>query len=248
MILTTFLLCFFTNSWGIVQKINYGTSFDGLDLVAFKIFNPEKSGVFSGRAVFLSAGAHGNEVSGHLKYFLSQIKSVDSTNLIDNGLTIYIVPSLNPDGVSSKRRLSHPGFDLNRQFQTGGYQLQEAFYLKQFIDSEIVSKEIKVELAIDYHCCSSSLIKPAGVQPSHKNFQKYAEILSLGQKLLSRTLEMGNTIDFFSKSNTGTLKDFWHKNHNAVSLTFEAGTIDPNKKILKDHVLWLYSVIRSTLN
>ena len=39
----------------------------------FKIFNPEANGPFSGKAIFLTAGSHGNEVSGHLKYFLANI-------------------------------------------------------------------------------------------------------------------------------------------------------------------------------
>lgn len=198
--------------------------------------------------VFLTAGSHGNEISGHMQYFLTKANSVDLTNLINNGLTIYIVPQLNPDGVSLKKRLSHPGIDLNRQFQVGGYQLQEAYFLKQFIDTEIVNKDMKVELAIDYHCCSNSLIKPAGVQPSDANYSKYQQILSHGKRYLSSKIEMGNTIDFFAKSNTGTLKDFWHTAHNAVSLTFEANSTNPTKSILQNHEQWLYSVIRTALN
>lgn len=241
------LLIFTFGAVAKIEKINYGKSFEGKDLIAYKIYEPNKIGPYSKKAIFLSAGSHGNEVTGHLRSFLTELESSEMQNLIDDGLTVLIIPSLNPDGVSRKRRLSHPGLDLNRQFHEDGYQVQEAYFLKQLVKREITDNKLDVKLAIDYHCCANSLIRPAGIQKTNPIFEKYNDILDLGKELLSSEIKMGQTKDFFAKSNIGTLKDYWHENHEAVSLTFEAPDLRPSSGLLDNHKKWLFAVIRTTL-
>lgn len=81
-----------------------GTSVDGQSIVA------ERFGTVGGRRVLVIGVIHGNEDAGVA--IVSELRS----RPIPDGIELWLVESMNPDGQRDQRRQNSNGVDLNRNF------------------------------------------------------------------------------------------------------------------------------------
>jgi predicted deacylase len=230
-----------------LQKIDYGKSFHGVPLTAYKIFNDETLKTASKKAILLTEGVHGNEYNGLLNSFIDlSIKSpkvlTTFSKFLKNNGVIYLIPKLNPDAVLKKSRRSILGADLNRDFMHDRLQAQETFTFATWLDSELQSTNAKLYLSVDYHCCGGALLSPK--LSSQKSFYKtqYNKISALIKKHVSTKLVHSKSHDFWGKSVTGTLKDFLHNKYGSLSFTYEAKIMGSTENTVSNHSKWWASV------
>ena len=230
-----------------MQKIDYGKSFHGVPLTAYKVFNDQATKTKVKKAILLTEGVHGNEYNGLLNSFVDlskkspKVLNTFSKFLKNNGV-IYLIPQLNPDAVLKKSRRSILGADLNRDFKHDRLQAQETFTFATWLDSELQTTNAKLYLSVDYHCCGGALLSPK--LSTQKNFYKkqYNKVSSLIKRHVSTNLIHSKSHDFWGKTVTGTLKDYLHNKYGSLSFTFEAKIMGTSKNTVSSHSKWWASV------
>jgi len=230
-----------------MEKIDYGKSFHGLSLTAYKIHDTEASRSDSKKAILLTEGVHGNEYNGLLNSFIDLSKKSPMalssfSKFLKNSGVIYLIPQLNPDAVLKKSRRSILGADLNRDFKNDRLQAQETFTFATWLDSELQTTNAKLYLSVDYHCCGGALLSPK--LSTQKNFYKkqYNKVSSLIKRHVSTNLIHSKSHDFWGKTVTGTLKDYLHNKYGSLSFTFEAKIMGTSKNTVSSHSKWWASV------
>ncbi len=236
-----------------LQRIDYGKSFQGVSLTAYKIFDSSSSKKGPKKAILFSEGVHGNEYNGILKSFVDLAqKSPKALNkfekFLKNNGVIYLIPQLNPDAVVRKSRHSMLGADLNRDFKKDKLQAQETFTFATWLDNELSSTNAKLYLSVDYHCCGGVLLSPK--LSAQKDFYKkqYQKVSLLLKNHVSTELIHSKSHDFWGKSVKGTLKDFLHKKYGSLSFTYEAKMMGTTQKTVDSHSAWWSSVANHLTN
>ena len=119
--LETYLKDFTTRCGNISSLTTIGNSVKGVPLYALEISN--KPGVAEAKPnVKLVANIHGDEILGRTltvglaEWLCANYKTDSTAKKIVEGSHLYLVPSLNPDGYTSKQRTNANGVDLNRDF------------------------------------------------------------------------------------------------------------------------------------
>jgi protein MpaA len=88
----------------------FGSSVNGVDLVAYRVGTP------GGRVVLIVGNVHGDELKGI--EITQRLRMSD----IPDGIDLWVVDTINPDGVAVPQRQNANGVDLNRNFSYGwGY-------------------------------------------------------------------------------------------------------------------------------
>ena len=94
----------------IPQVVVFGSSVNGVDLVAYRVGTP------GGRVVLIVGNVHGDELKG------IEITQRLRMSAIPAGIDLWVVDTINPDGVAVPQRQNANGVDLNRNFSYGwGY-------------------------------------------------------------------------------------------------------------------------------
>ncbi len=106
-----------SRSENVVERRQIGTSVQGRPIMAFRVGNPDATV----KAVVLGA-VHGNEKAGIV--VARAIRDAPSIK----GVDLWVVPTINPDGVARNRRQNAHGVDLNRNWGHRWAPLSGTYY------------------------------------------------------------------------------------------------------------------------
>ena len=101
----------------VIQSKRIGTSVQGRPIVAFRVGNPDSRI----KAVVLGA-IHGNEQAG-----IAVARAIKRADPIE-GVDLWVVPTINPDGVAHNTRQNAHGVDLNRNWGRYWAPLKGEYY------------------------------------------------------------------------------------------------------------------------
>lgn len=90
-----------------VDVIVFGESVQGRELIAYRLGTP------GGRVVLIVGNIHGDEPKG--ADITRRLRSLD----IPSGVDLFVVDTVNPDGIAAPMRQNANGVDLNRNFSHG---------------------------------------------------------------------------------------------------------------------------------
>jgi len=100
-----------TRALEVVERRVIGTSVRGRDIVAYRKGNPAAR-----RTVLVLGQMHGDEKAGTLTAAWIRHRLP-----VDSDVDLWIVPTMNPDGLAAGTRRNAHGVDLNRNFRTDGW-------------------------------------------------------------------------------------------------------------------------------
>jgi protein MpaA len=107
-LLLSFLVVLVCCSPAFARTFVIGRSVDGRAITAFRVGDPN-----SPRKALVVGVIHGNERQGlRVVAALRRMRGV-------RGVDLWVVPTINPDGMAARRRWNAHGVDLNRNFATG---------------------------------------------------------------------------------------------------------------------------------
>jgi murein tripeptide amidase MpaA len=95
----------------VVERRVIGTSVRGRDIVAFRKGNPDAE-----RTVLVIGQMHGDERAGTVTAHWIRTRLP-----VDSDVDLWIVPTMNPDGLAAHTRKNARGVDLNRNWPTDGW-------------------------------------------------------------------------------------------------------------------------------
>jgi len=118
-------------AWPKFVKVNViGKSFEGRDIIAVTINNPDTGPDLSKAAMLIEANVHGNEIQGGeiclytVWYLMENYGRLDQVTRLVNERVFYIIPTINPDGrqyffesPSSSARSGHVPVDDDSDYQ-----------------------------------------------------------------------------------------------------------------------------------
>jgi hypothetical protein len=87
-----------------LKYVSLGKSYDGRDIAAMIVNNPETGADITKPAMYIEANIHGNEVQGGeiciytIWYLMENYGKIDQITKLVNERAFYIVPTVNPDG------------------------------------------------------------------------------------------------------------------------------------------------------
>jgi protein MpaA len=191
-----------------------GTSVQDRPIRAFRLGDPKATV----KAVVLGA-MHGNEKAGiTVAHALRKGPPVQ-------GIDLWVVPTMNPDGVAANTRGNARGVDLNRNFRRKWAPLTGAYYsgTKPFSEPESRAfrdfvRKIQPRFIVSFH----QPLYGVGRSQDRKPFQRR----------LARNL--GLPIKSFNCSGTchGTMTSWYNHNFDGTAITVEFGS-SPTKKYLR---------------
>ena len=204
-----------------VSKI--GTSAQGRSINAYHFGS-------SGPSIVYTGAIHGNEFS--TKSLMDRwIQELDSNPAqIPAGKRIIVVPSINPDGIASGKRVNARNIDLNRNFATGDWKkdiehTNGGSFLGGGGDEAMSEPETKAianfialqspELVISYHSIGGFVISNQRGQANNRASQ-YASLSGYG-------LSAGGGGEFGYQV-TGTADDYYGENLGVSSILIELGS------------------------
>lgn len=214
------------------KVIEYGTSVSGKKLTLIKIY--QKDVVGDAPAVYIGGSIHGDEylnIEDRLpRWFLEDAANEGVTShYLKEGGVIYIAPILNPDGYDLSIRENDNGIDLNRDFtvlaaEVQGFTEPETMSLVKYLEHDLAQAKKKLEVAMDYHCCTGALLYPwsfTGPQLSSVDEKRHSAIAEAMHSTLGRRIRFGKTPEILGYSARGTSKDFYFEKFGARSFTYE---------------------------
>lgn len=195
------LACLLAPAFGnaAVETRQIGTSLRGKPIMAYRIGDPAST-----RKALVVGAIHGNETAG--------MKVAD---LLEQGygaivgVDLWVVPSINPDGVAAHRRTTARGVDLNRNWAnrwrhgardgyypgTGPFSEPESRAMRDFI------AEIQPAVSIWYHQPWNAVLVPChGPAPLQR---RYAQIAGMETSCRGERLR-GTAIDWQNAAFPGT--------------------------------------------
>jgi hypothetical protein len=147
------------------RHVRFGHSVHGTKLVAVRIGDPDAK-----RTGLVVGSIHGDESEGHEIAHILRHRYRDA-----RGVNLWVVKTVNPDGVAADTRKNTRGVDLNRNFSyrwRGGGSPSSGYYPGPHAFSEPESravrrfaKRIKPNVTIWYHqpwagCCCPAAVPP----------------------------------------------------------------------------------------
>lgn len=223
----------------LVTVVTIGTTPQGRPMTLLKL---EQAGLQGSRqiqrnAVFFSGATHGDEYLGIedklARVFLENLDRLHGVSrYLKTGGVIYVLPIANPDGYEARQRENARGKDLNRDFTVKaagvvGFTQPEMSNVARFIDSELKSKNLRLRLTLDYHCCAGVLLypwsfkKPVPPVMSEPVDAAHRAVGRLMQNYFTTSYQYGKTPDLLGYSATGTSKDYYFETYGSLSFTFE---------------------------
>lgn len=191
-----------------------GRSVDGRPIRAYHLGNPEVSTT----AVVLGS-MHGNEQAG--------IAVVDAlrNGAPVQGVNLWVIPTMNPDGVAAGTRQNSRGVDLNRNFGRGWAPLTGSYYSGTGPFSEPESRALKRFL---------DRVGPTFVVSFH---QPLYGVGKAGERRpfvrrLANGLDLPVKAFNCSGACRGTMTSWFNANHSGTAVTVEFGS-SPSRKYLR---------------
>ena len=215
------------------ETLYYGKTKNGKKLSAIRIYK-EGHKLPMRPAVLVTGGIHGNEHMGLVDGMAKLINAEDAgfKEFFNAGGVAYFLPEVNPEGVKSGNRYNPGGVDLNRDFPIERRPSQsESSQMLAFLENELDAFHARLILAMDYHCCSKSLIHPEIAKGNSFYKGQFDKIAKLMQIHVDPSYKLGVTRDFFGYDTHGTLKNYWFKKYGALSFTYEGE--HPKKEFAK---------------
>lgn len=180
----------------IAEKIIYGKSLEGRDLLALKI-KAKQYNIPKAPLILITGAIHGDEylnISDRLaQWFLYDgLKTQVVQSFINAGGEILIVPVVNPDGYEARRRTNANGIDLNRDFDNlkanfKGFTQPESIAMARLVYNEVTSQNLRLAVTMDYHCCSGDMLYPysyTGPTMPDMDLQRYFKIRDISYMFL----------------------------------------------------------------
>jgi predicted deacylase len=235
------------------KYVHYGDSIKNRPLSAI-LFTPKDVALTS--ISIVTGATHGNEylnIVDRLPRAILADKDNSLERYLGRGGAVLFVPILNPDGYESRSRHNSRWADLNRDWPNPANNYQdfkqpESKALAKWIDSFIENNKIKMDIAVDYHCCvQGTLLLPWGYKKGeHMGTLDAAKSLSIQQMFKTSFKEYGDigTPPDILYSAVGTTLDYWFDKYGAVSFTYEGRrSIEVDK--LDEHVNWWNKIFAS---
>lgn len=234
------------NKFENAKYIQYGASLKNKPLSAL-LFTP-KSG--SPKKLSIITGAiHGNEylnIVDRLPEALLASPKKSMQKYLANGGAVLFVPIVNPDGYDRRRRGNSRWVDVNRDWPNPAdnkprLKQPESSELAKWIDDYVLNNGLKVDIAVDYHCCvNGTLLLPWGYKKGeHMSTMNAARSKKMENFFINSFKSYGNigTPPDILYSAVGTTLDYWHEKYDAISFTYE-GRRNSEQKYLPNHVMW----------
>lgn len=222
------------------EKVYFGKTKTGKKLYVIRAYKKEHK-LPMRPAVLVTGGIHGNEHMG-LVAGLADLASEEDKGFkefFEAGGIAYFIPEVNPDGVERGHRYNPQGVDLNRDFKIDRRPGQsESSQMLGFLEADLDAFHARLILAMDYHCCSKSLIYPELKKDSGFYKRQFEKIVKLMQTHVDPEYTSGLTKDIFGYETHGTLKGYWFKKHGALSFTYEGADPKKERKKLAGHHNW----------
>lgn len=231
----------------LVELVDYGKSLEGRTL---RLVMVRKAGNFRKRSALLMSGStHGNEYLNIEDRLPGEIlaraaKPGPVARFLEEGGVYLFVPVLNPDGYDKHTRENARGVDLNRDWTVSpvdyqGFTEVETKRLVEAIHQLTERHHLKLQITVDYHCCSGALLHPWSFPAAPKlkitDQDRHRAVGELVTKYLK--VDYGTTGQILGYSPVGTTKDFYFDRYGAAAFTFE-GRYQKEKDYLADHVTW----------
>jgi len=230
------------------QMISYGRTVNGLSLNVIRIALPQR-GRGERPAVQISGVIHGNEYLGIEdrlpEHFLDNTTRMPGlTAFLEKGGIIYVIPVINPDGFTRKRRLNQNGADLNRDFDLlprndARFTQPETRALADFLERDLTASGAKLRLSLDYHCCLPAMIIPwsyIDAQPEQKDQSSFHTLGGIGRSVLG--FPYGNAMETVNYLAEGSSIDYFYAKYGTLSLAIEGSWRGEEGNLAKHVDFW----------
>ena len=230
-----------------MQVTNYGKSGAGRDLVAVQ-FGYAKSDQKERPLALISEGIHGDEYTNIVDRLPEVFQDLNDNQgvkqFIDAGGLIYLVPIVNPDGYSNRRRENNRGAELNRDFAiraagNNGFTQPETRAIRDFVAEKVKQHSGQLEVSMEYHCCIGGLIHPWAHAPKPLEpaaEKRHVEVGELVQKTFG--YRYGTTRDIVGYSATGGSDDYYYETYGRRAFSFEGSFGRENQNLDKHVGMW----------
>ena len=228
------------------QYIHYGDTSKKRPLSAI-LFTPKDQDPT--RFSIITGAIHGNEylnIVDRLPRALLNSKKKSFENYLAKGGAVLFVPIVNPDGYEKRKRGNSKWADLNRDWPNPAnnhreFKQTESKDLAVWIDDYINNNKLKVDIAVDYHCCvNGTLLLPWGFKKGEHMGTMDAGRSKMVEKMFQNSFKtvggIGTPPDILYSA-VGTTLDYWYDKYNAISFTYE-GRRNTEQKLLSNHVNW----------
>lgn len=232
------------------EKVYFGKTKTGHKLHAIRVYMEEHK-LPMRPAVLITGGIHGNEHMGLVSGMAELVSGEDKgfKEFFNAGGIAYFFPEVNPDGVQSGNRYNPHGIDLNRDFKIGRKPSQsESSQMLEFLESDLDAFHARPILAMDYHCCSKSLIYPELKKDDTFYKGQFDKIVKLMKTHVDPEYTSGLTKNIFGYETHGTLKDYWFKKYGALSFTYEGANPKEERKKMAGHHDWWKDIMGVVLD
>jgi hypothetical protein len=209
----------------LVRLENYGKSEGGRDLVALKLTdNPDSDE--KEPQVLLTAATHGNEiittevVFGLVQDLLDGYgKDARLTKMVD-GLEIWFIPVVNPDGYSRRSRYAN-GIDPNRAYPVPGEPARKANACIQNLIGFFDARNFKG--SIDFHSYSELILFPWGYSQDEVRNSALREFESLTKSMAKDNGYRTGQISRILYTAEGNSADYYFDKKGTIALGIEVG-------------------------
>lgn len=220
------------------EYIEYGKSNRGRPLAGLLTKNSVND-----RLALITGAIHGNE-------YLNIVDRLPNTILNKNfkawGGRVLFIPIVNPDGYDSRSRRNSRWSDLNRDWPNPAnnyrpFKQNESKAMAEYIDELVTEKNLKMDIAVDYHCCvDAMLLLPwgykRGAYMSSDDQQKSNDVQRLFKGAIVGHGRIGTPPDILYSA-VGTTLDYWHDKYGAITFTYE-GRHKTESQYLNEHIKW----------
>lgn len=200
--------------------------------------------------VLISGSIHGNEylnIEDRLAGWFLANKTVSPglMRYLDAGGVIYIIPVMNPDGYANRERGNSNGVDLNRDFDLvpeneSNFRELETQSARSYLEQELLSNNVALNVTVDYHCCDGSLLFPWSYTMDNLPedlLSDHNHIAKLMTETIGSDYRFGSTGQVLGYNPRGTSKDYYFARFGALAFTFEGNWRTENENFDK-HTLW----------
>lgn len=228
------------------RYIHYGDSINKKPLSGI-LFTPKNQ--IPKKLTIITGAIHGNEylnIVDRLPEALLTSPKKSMEKYLASGGVVFFVPIVNPDGYDRRRRGNSRWVDVNRDWPNPAdnkprLKQPESAALAKWIDDYVLNNGLKVDMAVDYHCCvRGTLLLPWGYKKgehmSASNAARSKKMENFFKQSFKTVGDIGTPPDILYSA-IGTTLDYWHEKYDAISFTYE-GRRNAEQKLLPNHVNW----------